>query len=58
MGVVDAPDSNYNNMPFSATLYLKQGDVIDLFLGDGSIYDSINRNTHFTGFLLQEDLGL
>ena len=58
IGLSWAPTNNYN-MPMSATLQLKRGDRVDAWLHDGSIHDSgPYQFTHFTGFLLEEDLGL
>ena len=40
-----------------ATLKLKSGDSVDLFqMKDGGIYDDWNHYTHFTGWLIEEDL--
>ena len=50
-----APLDRYN-LPLVATLQLKTGDKIDMYLGYGSIYDSANHHTKFTGSLLEEDL--
>lgn len=41
----------------TCTLKLKQGDTVDLFKTTGYIYeDSTGSHTHFTGFLIEEDL--
>ena len=44
------------NMPLSATLKLKKGDRVDIFLQTGSLYDDGSRQTQFSGILLEEDL--
>ena len=49
------PLTNYN-LPISATLNLKTGDRVDAYLFAGSIIDDGDHFTHFTGFLLEEDL--
>jgi len=41
----------------TCTLKLKQGDTVDLFKTTGYLYeDSKGSHTHFTGFLLEEDM--
>ena len=41
----------------TCTLKLKQRDTVDLFKTTGYIYeDSTESHTHFTGFLIEEDL--
>ena len=50
--------SNHYNLPIVATLQLKKGDTVDTFLQQGSIFDSYNHYTQFSGFLLEEDLVL
>ena len=40
-----------------ATLKLKTGDIVDLFqIRDGIIYDDASHYTHFTGWLIEEDI--
>ena len=40
-----------------ATLKLKSGDTVDLFqIGKGNIFDDVNHYTHFTGWLIEEDI--
>jgi len=56
-GMSWAPSKDYN-LPMVATLNLKKGDTVDLYLGSGSIIDSSNHFTQFSGFLLDEDLAL
>ena len=41
-------------MPISATLNLNQGDQVDTLLTSGSIFDNENRQTLFTGVLLEQ----
>ena len=41
-----------------ATLQLKVGDAVWVNLDGGSLYDSAMMHTHFTGSLLEEDLGI
>ena len=46
-----------NNMPLHATLLLKTGDKVDVYLNQGSIFELGDRHqTHFSGFLLQKDV--
>ena len=52
-----AAPPNYH-LPMMDTLQLKKGDTVDVFLFDGSILDSGNHYTQFSGFLLEEDLVL
>ena len=52
-----APSHHYT-LPIVATLQLKKGDTIDMFLQRGSIEDTTGHYTHFSGILLQEDLVL
>ena len=57
IGISQAPSYRYN-LPLIATLQLKKGDTVDVFLTQGSIYDSAGHHTKFSGFLLEEDLVL
>lgn len=41
-----------------ATLKLNTSDTIYISLDGGSLYDSATMHTHFTGSLLEEDLGI
>jgi hypothetical protein len=50
--------SNNNNLPMVATMNLKKGDDVDVYLFGGSTYDSSSHYTQFSGFLLEEDLAL
>ena len=46
-----------NNMPLHATLLLKTGDKVDVYMNQGSIYEFGDRHqTHFSGFLLEKDV--
>ena len=47
-----------NNMPISATLDLKIGDKVDMWLSKGTLDDNVGHYTHFSGILLEEDLTL
>jgi len=41
----------------AASLRLKAGDRVNLFnTGDGILYDNADHYTHFTGWLVEEDL--
>ena len=40
----------------SASLRLAAGDRVNLFLFNGDLLDSINHHTHFTGWLVEEEL--
>ena len=57
IGISWAP-TNYYNLPLVATLNLKKGDAVDVYLYVGSTYDNGDHHTHFSGFLLEEDLAL
>ena len=58
VGRSHAPSENYN-MPIFATLRLTKGDTVDTYLSAGALNDSSDSHyTHFSGFLLEEDLGL
>ena len=46
------------SLPIVATLQLVKGDRVDVYLYDGSIFDNDFYHTHFSGFLLEEDLVL
>ena len=48
----------YYNLPLVATLNLTKGDTVDVWLYQGSIYDTTSHYTQFSGFLLDEDLAL
>ena len=57
LGRLYAPSDRYN-LPLVATLQLKKGDSVDLYLGGGSLFDNGDHHTQFSGFLLEEDLVL
>ena len=58
IGLSFAPSSNYN-LPLVGTFQLKKGDIVDVYLLEGSIIgDSDNHHTQVSGFLLEEDLVL
>ena len=40
----------------SASLRLAAGDRVNLYNIDGLLYDSANHETHFTGWLVEEEL--
>jgi hypothetical protein len=50
-----SPEKQYN-LPISATLDLKRGDRVDVFLYGGSLWDNNSFYTQFSGILLEEDL--
>ena len=53
------PSGNFFNLPLVATLQLIEGDKVDVYLSQGSIYDDNGDHyTQFSGFLLEEDLVL
>ena len=56
-GTSYAPVERYN-MPISATLNLKIGDKVDMWLSSGTLDDNGGHYTHFSGILLEEDLTL
>ena len=56
-GISHAPQWNHN-IPIVTTLDLVNEDTVDIMLVEGSIFDSNNHNTHFSGVLLEEDLSL
>jgi hypothetical protein len=55
IGIAHAPTSDYN-LPISATLNLRKGDTVYMFLDTGSLADKNQAYTHFSGVLLEEDL--
>ena len=55
--VASSSSNKYNNLPLMATLNLKTGDTVDMWLLNGSLNDDpANYATQFTGILLEEDL--
>ena len=57
IGTSYAPAIDFS-MPQVATLQLTKGDTVDVYLLQGSIADTNDHYTQFTGFLLEEDLAL
>ena len=57
LGTLYAPNERYN-MPISATLDLKIGDKVDMWLDSGTLDDNGGHYTFFSGILLEEDLNL
>jgi len=57
IGIALAPSDKYN-LPMVATLNLKKGDTVDVYLATGSTYDDGYYYTQFSGFLVEEDLAL
>ena len=58
-GVADAESTGHSTFSIQSTLQLNAGDQVSLkldLLGTGYIYDDGDHFTHFTGWLLQEDL--
>jgi hypothetical protein len=55
------PVDRYSPMSFQWTLNLKKGDQlwveIDYYGSDSFLYDNNNHFTHFTGFMLEEEIG-
>jgi len=43
-------------LSLTSTLKLKEGDTIDLFMTTGIIEDAEYQYTHFTGWIIEEDL--
>ena len=53
----DALSKTILQSSLAATLKLKSGDTVDLFqTGEGNLYDDASHYTHFTGWLIEEDL--
>lgn len=54
--------NNLSPVTIQSTLHLQKGDQIWLQIGDASIvwvlFDSANHSTHFTGFLIEEEIAL
>lgn len=52
------PFSNSTTVPaiLTATLKLKAKDTVSLIMNSGILYDDANQSTHFSGYLLEEDL--
>jgi len=48
---------NLESLSLSVSLRLKANDKVNLYnYGSGVLFDDINHNTHFTGWLVEEDL--
>ncbi len=45
-----------SNLYMTASLRLKEGDRVNLYKSGGILYDSTAHYTHFTGWLVEEDL--
>lgn len=45
-----------SNLYITASLRLKKGDRVNLYKAGGVLYDSTVHYTHFTGWLVEEDL--
>lgn len=52
------PFSNFTTVPaiLTATLKLKAKDTVSMIMNSGILYDDANQSTHFSGYLLEEDL--
>jgi hypothetical protein len=54
------PVNQYSPMSFQSTLNLKKGDQvwvqISFYGTDSYLFDSVNHYTHFTGFMLEEEI--
>lgn len=53
-------NAQYENVAIilHSTLKLEIGDEISLVMTEGSLNDSVNKHTQFSGFLLEEDLNI
>jgi len=49
-------EGNWDVVSLSATLRLAPGDKVNVFLLIGKLMDSFHHHTHFTGWLVEEDL--
>lgn len=62
IGLAEATSSGidlYESMSLHSTLQLKKGDQIDLWIsGQTYLFEDERRRTHFTGWLIEEDLEL
>ncbi len=47
---------NMNSLSLTATLRLKTNDKVNLVNWNSALYDDENHHTHFTGWLVEEDL--
>ncbi len=58
-GISDAHSTHYNGhltATLHSTLKLEMGDQISLIITNGAVYDDPAHITHFSGFLLEEEL--
>ena len=55
---ISSAQMEFFNLPLVATLQFTKGDRVDVYLFKGSIADSGDHYTQFSGFLLEEDLVL
>ena len=46
----------YDTISLSSSLHLQAGDKVNLFKKAGYLHDSTRHSTHFTGWLVEEDL--
>ena len=49
-------DSNAVSSSIQSTLQLEKGDQVDLWLEDGTLYDTAWHYTSFSGWLVEEDI--
>jgi len=47
---------NVDSVSLSASLRLEAGDTVNLFNEGGALFDDSYHRTHFTGWLVEEDL--
>jgi hypothetical protein len=55
----NTPVDQYNSLTLQSTLNLKKGDQLWVqiyYIGSSYLYDSIYHLTHFTGFMLEEEI--
>ena len=53
---IAADETGSLTLGMEATLKLKEGDTIDLYKTTGDLYDDTDGYTHFTGWIIEEDL--
>ena len=56
--VISAIGTNYVTGVLTGSFRLKQGDRVNLYKDKGTLLDKQNFLTHFTGWLVEEDLNL
>lgn len=49
-------EENLNSISLTASLQLTANDRVRLYKFDGELYDDQSHHTHFTGWLIEEDL--